>query len=76
MVDPRHPLRELGAGDEFDFVGEPVDHLAEGRDVLLAIAAGDQEIRRVPQRPRAAFRRPARDCLLEIPKHPLGLIHG
>jgi hypothetical protein len=76
MVERRHPLRELGAGDELDLVGEPIDHLAEGRDVLLAIAAGDQEIGRVPQGPRAAFRRPARDRLFEVPKHRFGLIHG
>jgi hypothetical protein len=76
MVDPRHPLRQLRAGDKLDLVGKPIDHLAEGRDVLLAIAAGDQEIRRVPQRPPAALRRPARDRLFEVPKHRFRLIHG
>jgi len=25
MVERRHPLRELGAGDELDLVGEPID---------------------------------------------------
>ncbi len=69
VVDRRQTLRELGARGKLDLVGETIDHLAERRNILFAIATGNQKIGRVPERPRAAFRRPSRDGLLQVPKH-------
>ena len=42
VVDAGQPLRELRTGLDFDLVRESFDHLAESRDVFLAISAGDQ----------------------------------
>ena len=52
IVEAGQPLRELRAGRDFDLVREPSDHLAEGPDLVVAIAAGDHQIGGMPQRPQ------------------------
>ena len=54
-VEAGQPLGKLRAGRDFDLVRQPPDDLAEGPYLVVAVAAGDQQIGGMPQRPRAAF---------------------
>ena len=47
-------------------VRQAADHLAEGIDFVVAVAAGNQQVGRMPERPRTPFWRAARDCLIEL----------
>src|ERR1700752_3699904 len=71
-----HAEGELRARGKIDFLGQPPDHLAEGADFVLAIAAGDQKIGRVPQRALAAFSRSSRDRVIQIAQKRFRLTHG
>src|SRR5580704_9299430 len=64
----RQPYRQHGANLDLDLVRQALDHPAEGLDLLLAVAARDQEIGRVPKRACPALRRSARDRLIEFPQ--------
>jgi hypothetical protein len=75
LVEPRQLLGELGAGRDFNFVGETSDDLAKGPDLVLAIAAGDHQIGGMPQRPRAAFSGSPLHGFVEIPKKRFLLSH-
>ncbi len=68
LVEPRQLLGELGAGCDFDLVGETSDDLAKGPDLVLAIAPGDHQIGGMPQRSRAAFSGSPLDGFVEIPQ--------
>ena len=61
-----HAAGELRARSKLDLLRQAPDHLAEGADLVLAIAAGDQKIGRIPQRSLAAFSRSPRDRVIKI----------
>ncbi|OIQ70548.1 hypothetical protein GALL_478380 [mine drainage metagenome] len=67
-VKAGQPLGQLGAGRNFDLIGQARDDLAKGPDFVLAEPAGDQQVGGMPQRPGAALGRPTRDRLVEIPQ--------
>ena len=54
-VGSRQTARELGSRDNFDFIGEPRNHVAKGGDVGSVVAAAQQQIDGVIQRPRAGL---------------------
>ena len=76
MVARRHQLGELRARSDLDLVGEPADDLAEHADLVVAVAARDQEIRRVPQRPRTTFVAATRDRVVQILQKRFRSVHG
>src|ERR1700736_6885574 len=53
-VEMRKAFRKLRANLDLDLLREPPDHLAEGQDLLVAVASLDQKIGRMPQRARPA----------------------
>ena len=75
IVEAGQPPCELRARRDLNLVGEPPDHLAEGPDLVVAVAAGDHQIGGMPQRPHAAFGRSSRDRLVEIPEKRTYLAH-
>ncbi len=54
-VGSRQAARELGSRDNLDFIGEPRNHVAKSGDVGSVVAAAQQQIDGVIQRPRAGF---------------------
>ena len=66
MIAGRHQFGELRPRGDLDLVGKPADDLAEHADLVVAIAAGDQNIGRMPQRLRPAFVGAARDRVVQI----------
>ncbi len=65
VVEVGQPLRELHAGRDLDLAREPADDGAEGLDFILAKAAAGHQIGGMPQRTLPAFRRSARNDLVE-----------
>ena len=57
---------ELRPRGDLDLVGEPPDDLAEHADLVVAVAAGDQDVGRMPQRLRPALVGAARDRVVQI----------
>ena len=47
----------------------------EGRDLVLAIAPGDQQIGRMPQRAFTAISGAPRNRILKVPQHRIGFVH-
>ena len=66
IVEAGQPPCKLRAGRDFDLVRQPPDDLAKGPYLVVAIAAGDQQIGGMPQRPRAAFGRSPQDRVVQI----------
>src|ERR1700722_16522645 len=66
VVDTSQPSGELRAGRDFNLIREPADAPAKRPNLVVAIAAGYQEIGRMPQCPHAAFRRSPTHRLVEI----------
>src|SRR5229473_8148524 len=75
LVDACQPLCKLRAGGNFNLVRQSPDDLAEGPYLVITIAAGDQQIGGMPQRPHAAFGGSSQDRLVEIPQKRFYLIH-
>ncbi|MGY4622299.1 hypothetical protein ACVWY3_000055 [Bradyrhizobium sp. USDA 4486] len=61
-----HQLGELRPRRHLDLVGEPADDLAEHADLVVAVAARDQDVGRMPQRLRAALVGAARNRVVQI----------
>ena len=66
IVGMRQPARQFGPGHLFDFIGQPADHLAENANLLFVELAFDENIGRVPQRFRPAFRRATRNRVVQV----------
>jgi hypothetical protein len=76
VIAADHQLRELRACGDLDFVGEPTDDLAKRADRVVVVAAGDQQVGCVPQRPRTAFVGAACDRVVQILQKRLRFVHG
>src|SRR5206468_1054964 len=61
-------FRKLGTSRDFNLVSQPPDDRAKGPYLVIAVTAGDHQIGSMPQRPHTAFRRSARDRLVELTK--------
>jgi hypothetical protein len=75
VADRRESVRQLGAGHRLDLVCETANHVAECRNLVLAIAPRDQKIRGVPQRAGAALGGSARNRVVQVLQHRSGFAH-
>ncbi|MEY9118491.1 hypothetical protein ABIE86_007223 [Bradyrhizobium diazoefficiens] len=66
VIAGRHQFGELRPRGNLDLVGKPADDLAEHADLVVAVAAGDQDVGRMPQRACPAFVGAARDRVVQI----------
>jgi len=74
-VEAGQPLGQMRARGDFDLVRKPPDHLAEGPDLVVAVAAGNHQVGGMPQGPLAALGRTSRDGLVEIPEKRIVFSH-
>jgi hypothetical protein len=65
-IEARKLPGKTAARGDLDFLGEALDHFAEGPDLLVAELAGDQEIRGVPERLQPGFASSQRNRVVQL----------
>jgi hypothetical protein len=65
-VGSREAVRELGSRDNLDFIGEARNHVAKGGDIGRVVAAAQQQIDGVIQRPGAGFVGPPQNSFIKV----------